>query len=106
MDNQKWGEIRGSETTAALQVWVRKCLLRIATAHPDQLVASVVFAGVISAAISLTNGAAPLAFLQAENGSISRLLMYETKLKYAATTASAIWINRPSKQLYPVPCGW
>ena len=81
MDNHEWGEIPGAETTAELQARVRNGLLRIASAHPDQLVAVVVHGGVIAAAMSLATGAAPFAFLQAENGSISRLVMDGDKMK-------------------------
>ena len=81
IDNQEWGEIPGAETTAELQARVRNGLLRIASAHPDQLVAVVVHGGVIAAAMSLATGAAPFAFLQAENGSISRLVMDGDRMK-------------------------
>ena len=81
IDNQEWGEIPGAETTAELQARVRNGLLRIASSHPDQLVAVVVHGGVIAAAMSLATGAAPFAFLQAENGSISRLVMDGDKMK-------------------------
>ena len=40
-----------------------------------------VHGGVIAAAMSLATGAAPFAFLQAENGSISRLVMDGDKMK-------------------------
>ncbi|MFL2786887.1 MAG: histidine phosphatase family protein [Paracoccaceae bacterium] len=81
IDNQEWGEIPGAETTAELQARVRNGLLRIASSHPDQLVAVVVHGGVIAAAMSLATGAAPFAFLQAENGSISRLVIDRDKMK-------------------------
>ena len=80
IDNQEWGEIPGAETTAELQARVRNGLLRIAAAHPDQLVAVVVHGGVIAAAMSLASGAEPFAFLGAENGSISRLVMDGKKM--------------------------
>lgn len=81
IDNQEWGEIPGAETTTELQARVRNGLLRIASAHPDQLVAVVVHGGVIAAAMSLATGAAPFAFLGAENGSVSRLVMDCDKMK-------------------------
>ena len=64
-----------------MQTRVRNGLMRIAAAHPDQLVAVVVHGGVIAAAMSLATGAAPFAFLQAENGSISRLVMDRDKMQ-------------------------
>ena len=80
IDNQEWGEIPGAGTTAELQARVRNGLLRIAAAHPDQLVAVVVHGGVIAAAMSLATGAESFAFLGAANGSISRLVMDGNKM--------------------------
>ncbi len=72
---QEWGEIPGAETTAHLHARVRAGLLRIAARHPDQLIAVVVHGGVIGAALSIASGAAPFAFNNAANGSISRLVI-------------------------------
>ncbi|MGB1415501.1 MAG: histidine phosphatase family protein, partial [Paracoccaceae bacterium] len=73
--NHEWGEIPNAETTEALHSRVRAGLMRIARAHPDQLVAVFVHGGVISAAMSIATGAKPFAFLGAANGSISRLVV-------------------------------
>lgn len=72
---QEWGEIPGAETTASVQTRVRRGLLRIGAAHPDQSVAVVVHGGVIAAAMAVASGAEPFAFRGAENGSISRLVV-------------------------------
>jgi len=74
-DNREWGEIPGAETTAQLHARVRSGLLRIAQAHPDQLIAAVVHGGVIGAAMALACGADAFAFNGAANGSISRLVV-------------------------------
>lgn len=74
-ESREWGEIPGAETTAALQARVRAGLLRIAAAHPDQLIAAVVHGGVIGAAMSVASGADAFAFNGAANGSISRLVI-------------------------------
>lgn len=71
----EWGEIPGAETTAALHARVRAGLLRIAAAHPDELVAVVVHGGVIGAAMAVASGAQAFAFNGAANGSISRLVI-------------------------------
>lgn len=73
---QEWGELPGAETTAALQARVRAGLLRIAQAHPDELVAVVVHGGVIAAALALATGSPAFAFNGADNGSISRLVIH------------------------------
>ena len=75
LQNHEWGEIPKAETTEALHSRVRAGLMRIARAHPDQLVAVFVHGGVISAAMSIATGAKPFAFLGAANGSISRLVV-------------------------------
>lgn len=72
----EWGELPGAETTAALQTRVRRGLLRIAAAHPDELVAVVVHGGVVGAALALATGARGFAFSGAANGSISRLVVH------------------------------
>lgn len=75
-DRHEWGELPGAETTAALQARVKAGLLRIARAHPDQLVAVVVHGGVISAALAVATGSPAFAFNGADNGSISRVVVH------------------------------
>jgi len=72
---EEWGELPGAETTAQLQARVRRGLMQIATAHPDQTVAVVVHGGVISAAMAIATGSRGFAFNGADNGSISRLVV-------------------------------
>jgi len=78
--NQEWGEIPGAETSGQLQARVGAGLLRIAAAHPDQLVAVFVHGGVIGAALALASGAGNFAFNGAANGSISRLVILGDKM--------------------------
>ncbi|MEM9966885.1 MAG: histidine phosphatase family protein [Pseudomonadota bacterium] len=78
-ERDEWGEIPGAETTAELQARVRRGLLRIAGAHPDQLVTVVVHGGVVGAALSLSTGARGWAFNGAANGSISRLVVDQNR---------------------------
>jgi probable phosphoglycerate mutase len=73
---QEWGEIPGAETTAQLQARVKAGLQRIASAHPDELVAVVVHGGVVSAALAIATGSPAFAFNGANNGSISRLVVH------------------------------
>ena len=72
---EEWGEIPNAETTSQLQNRVRAGLMRIAAAHPDELVAVVVHGGVIGAALAVATGSPAFAFHGAENGSISRLVI-------------------------------
>ena len=72
----EWGEIPNAETTHALQTRVRRGILRIGAAHPDQTVAVVVHGGIVGAAMSIATGARGFAFNGAANGSISRLVVH------------------------------
>ena len=74
--NHEWGELPNAETTAQLQARVRSGLLRIAAAHPDELVAVVVHGGVVGAALAIATGARGFALSGAANGSISRLVIH------------------------------
>ncbi|MBU2980434.1 histidine phosphatase family protein [Lentibacter algarum] len=74
-ERQEWGEIPGAETTAEFQARVKAGLLRIAAAHPDELVAVVVHGGVIAAALAIATGTPAFTFMGAENGSISRVVV-------------------------------
>ncbi|WP_386630194.1 histidine phosphatase family protein [Sulfitobacter geojensis] len=74
-ERHEWGELPNAETTAHLQTRVRAGLLRIAQAHPDELVAVVVHGGVVSAALAIATGSPAFAFNGADNGSISRLVI-------------------------------
>ncbi|KIN70061.1 histidine phosphatase family protein [Sulfitobacter donghicola] len=75
-DRQEWGEIPGAETTAQLHARVLRGLQRIAAAHPNQLVAVVVHGGVVGAALAQATQSPPFAFMGADNGSISRLVIH------------------------------
>ena len=75
LQNHEWGEIAGAETTSALHARIQAGLMRIASAHPDQLVAVFVHGGLIAAALSIATGAQLLTFLGAANGSIKRLVI-------------------------------
>ncbi len=76
----EWGEVPGAETTAQLQARVARGLRRIASAHPNGLVAVVVHGGVVGAALSYATGARGFAFNGAANGSISRLVVQDDQM--------------------------
>ncbi|MEM6938724.1 MAG: histidine phosphatase family protein [Pseudomonadota bacterium] len=74
-EREDWGEIPGAETKAAFHARVARGLARVATGHPDELVAVVVHGGVIAAACAQATGSRTFAFGGADNGSISRLVI-------------------------------
>lgn len=77
---QEWGEIPGAETTANLHERVRRGLLRIAAAHPDERVAVFVHGGVVGAAMAVASGAEAFHFNGAANGSISRVVILKDRM--------------------------
>ncbi|MEM6617855.1 MAG: histidine phosphatase family protein [Pseudomonadota bacterium] len=81
IETGEWGLIPGAETTAAVQARVGAALDRMAAVHRDQRVAACVHGGVIAAVMALATGARPFAFLGAENGSIHRLVLHETRIR-------------------------
>ena len=72
---ERWDVIPGAEPAPAFAARIEGAIKRIAAAHPDQRVAVVVHGGVIGQALALATGSRPFAFLGADNGSISRLVV-------------------------------
>lgn len=75
LDDGEWGHIPGAETTAELRARVVPALGRIAERHPDQRVVVVAHGGVIGALLAHATGGRPFAFVNADNGSISHLVV-------------------------------
>ncbi|MEV0702913.1 histidine phosphatase family protein [Saccharopolyspora sp. NPDC050389] len=76
---QRWDVIPGAESTEALTTRVREAIERLAAAHPDQRVAVFTHGGVIGQVIAMASGSRPLAFLGANNGSISQIVVTEDR---------------------------
>lgn len=72
---EEWGVIPGAETSAQLRDRVVPALARIAGRHPDQRVVVVAHGGVIGALLAAATGARPWAFVGADNGSISQVVI-------------------------------
>lgn len=72
---QEWGVIPGAESNAELSARVVPALQRIADRHPDQRIVVVAHGGVIGSLLSHATGARPWAFVGADNGSISHLVV-------------------------------
>lgn len=75
LEEQRWDMIPGAENQDALLKRVRQGLERIAAAHTDQRVAVFTHGGVIAIVLQLATGCAPFAFLGADNGSITHLVV-------------------------------
>ncbi|QWF77213.1 histidine phosphatase family protein [Amycolatopsis sp. CA-230715] len=72
---QRWGVIPGAEDVAAFAARVKAGLTEVAAAHPDQRVAVFTHGGVIGEAMAQASGSEPFAFLGADNGSITHLVL-------------------------------
>ncbi len=69
----------GAETSASLAARVRAVIERLAAAHGGHRLAVFTHGGVIGQALALASGSRPFAFLSADNGSISRLVVIEQR---------------------------
>lgn len=72
---QRWDVIPGAEPAAAFAQRVRQAVEQLSAAHPDQRLAVFTHGGVIGQAMALASGSRPFAFIGADNGSISRLVV-------------------------------
>jgi probable phosphoglycerate mutase len=83
MTEERWDAIPGAEPADAFAARVKGAVLRLAEAHPDQRVAVFTHGGVIGRILSEASGARPFAFNNADNGSISHVVI-----------AGALWVVR------------
>jgi probable phosphoglycerate mutase len=74
-EQERWDVIPGAETSASLSARVRAAIDRLAAGHAGHRVAIFTHGGVIGQALALASGSRPFAFLSADNGSISRLVV-------------------------------
>ena len=78
-EQERWDVIPGAEASAALAGRVRGAIDRLAAGHAGHRVAIFTHGGVIGQALALASGSRPFAFLSADNGSISRLVVIERR---------------------------
>lgn len=72
---QRWDVIPGAEPSDAFVARVRAAVERLASAHPDQRVVVFTHGGTIGQLLSLATGSGRFAFIGADNGSISHLVV-------------------------------
>ena len=72
---QRWDVIPGAEPAADFAARVGGAIKRLAAAHPDQRIAVFTHGGVIGQVLALATGSRPFAFVGADNGSISHLVV-------------------------------
>ncbi|MCI2417637.1 histidine phosphatase family protein [Saccharopolyspora sp. K220] len=76
---QRWDVIPGAESAESLRNRVRTAIERLAAAHPDQRIAVFTHGGVIGEVFALATDSRPLAFLGANNGSISQIVVTDER---------------------------
>ena len=72
---QRWDLVPGSEPADAFARRVRAAVERIAGAHPDQRVVAFAHGGTIGEILAQATGSQPFAFVGADNGSISHIVV-------------------------------
>jgi probable phosphoglycerate mutase len=72
---QRWDVIPGAEPGVDFAARIRGAIERIAARHPDACVAVFTHGGVIAQVLADASGSRPFAFLGADNGSISHLVV-------------------------------
>ena len=77
---ERWDVIPGAESADAVEARVRPALEKINARHPNQLVVAVVHGGVIGHIVARATGASPFSFIRADNGSISPIVLHDSKV--------------------------
>lgn len=72
---QRWDVIPGAESTESLAARVRRGVESIAACHADQRVAIFTHGGVIGQILAEATGSRPFAFIGADNGSVSTVVV-------------------------------
>jgi probable phosphoglycerate mutase len=72
---ERWDVIPGAEPAADFAARVRGAVTRLAAAHPGQRLAVFTHGGVIGQLMALASGSRPFAFIGADNGSLSHLVV-------------------------------
>jgi 2,3-bisphosphoglycerate-dependent phosphoglycerate mutase len=78
-ETQRWDAIPGAESTEDLAARVRAAIGRIAAAHPDGHVVAFTHGGVVGQIVAMATGSQPFAFIDADNASITQLVVTEDR---------------------------
>jgi 2,3-bisphosphoglycerate-dependent phosphoglycerate mutase len=78
-ETQRWDAIPGAESTEDFAARIRAAIDRIAAAHPDGHIVAFTHGGVIGQITAMATGSAPFAFIDADNASITQLVVTEDR---------------------------
>jgi probable phosphoglycerate mutase len=73
---ERWDVIPGAEPTEEFGARIRESLTRIAAAHTDRRVAVFTHGGTIGQVVAMATGSRPFAFIDADNASITQLVVW------------------------------
>lgn len=76
-DQERWDVIPGAESTKDFAARIRESLTRIAAAHIDRRIAVFTHGGTIGQVVAMATGCRPFAFIDADNASITQLVVWE-----------------------------
>jgi probable phosphoglycerate mutase len=72
---QRWDVIPGAESNEAFAARLEAGISRIAATHPGRRIVAVAHGGTIGMILAIASGSRPFAFIGADNGSISRIVV-------------------------------
>jgi 2,3-bisphosphoglycerate-dependent phosphoglycerate mutase len=75
-ETERWDVIPGAESTEAFASRIREAIERLAAKHVDRRIAVFTHGGVIGQVVSMASGARPFAFIDADNASITQLVVW------------------------------
>jgi probable phosphoglycerate mutase len=76
---ERWDVIPGAESTEAFAARIRETLERLAARHVDRRIAVFTHGGTIGQVIAMATGSRPFAFIDADNASITQLVIWGSR---------------------------
>lgn len=73
---ERWDVIPGAESTEAFTDRIRESIERLAAKHTDRRIAVFTHGGVIGQVVAMASGSRPFAFIDADNASITQLVVW------------------------------
>lgn len=78
-EQERWDVIPGAESTEAFAARIREAVDRIAAAHTDRRIAVFTHGGTIGQIVAMATGCRPFAFVDADNASITQLVVWDER---------------------------
>ncbi len=75
-ETERWDAIPGAESTEAFTDRIREAIERLAAKHVDRRIVAFTHGGVIGQVVAMASGARPFAFIDADNASITQLVVW------------------------------